>query len=262
MVHLHRNHFDLAENHCQRALSQARLYEGEEEMKTDLLCRALKVYGSLRVKQDKHDDAVAFAEEAYNCAAIAYNPVHLEVQRAAGILIDCLSRKGDLYNAERFAQATLDSLKDPANKVDQQSEEVARGYFDLANVIDEEDCVKAEMLARESLHIATIISIQDTVLAFYLATKELLERWLAISIKNNGPDGISTAIANANLGRFYHEVSKLQQLAEARKEHLHLSQTSYKEAVRIFTKILGPDNSRTIEFSSVLSSISLKLSET
>jgi ATP/maltotriose-dependent transcriptional regulator MalT len=96
--------------------------------------------------QPSRDDAVVF-----DYAAIAYNPV---VQKVAGTLIDCLNRKGDLYNAERFAQATLDSLKDLANKVDHHSDEVARGYSNLANVIHDEeqgDRVKAEMLARESL---------------------------------------------------------------------------------------------------------------
>jgi hypothetical protein len=34
-------------------------------------------------------------------------------------------------------------------------------------------------------------------------TKELLERFLAISIKNEGPDGINTAAANANLCFFF-----------------------------------------------------------
>jgi hypothetical protein len=46
---------------------------------------------------------------------MAYNPVHPAVQTAAGALIDCLVNKGDLKNAETFAQMTLDSLKDPAN---------------------------------------------------------------------------------------------------------------------------------------------------
>jgi hypothetical protein len=61
--------------------------------------------------------------------------VHPKVQEAAGTLIECLINKGDLYNAERFAEATLDSLKDPANGLDQESEEVAKGYYNLANVI-------------------------------------------------------------------------------------------------------------------------------
>jgi hypothetical protein len=45
------------------------------------------------------------------------------VQKAAGMLIECLVLKDDLYDAdaERFADATLDSLKDLANGFDQES---------------------------------------------------------------------------------------------------------------------------------------------
>jgi hypothetical protein len=43
LIYTFRNEFDLAENYCQISLSHARLYEGEEEMKTDLLCSALRV---------------------------------------------------------------------------------------------------------------------------------------------------------------------------------------------------------------------------
>jgi hypothetical protein len=60
--------------------------------------------------------------------------------------------KGDLCNAELYAQMKLDSLKDPRNGLDQQSEAVARGYYDLASVIKEQrgDMVEAEKLIRES----------------------------------------------------------------------------------------------------------------
>jgi hypothetical protein len=51
------------------------------------------------------------------------------------MLIECLIFKDDFYDAERIAQATLDSLKDSANGLDQQSKAVARGYYDLGNVI-------------------------------------------------------------------------------------------------------------------------------
>jgi hypothetical protein len=147
LLHLHRNRFDPAENHCQRAIFQARLYEAKEEMKTDLLCQALRVYSSLRETKGYYDDAVAFAEEAYDCAAIAYNPVHPEVQEAAGTLIHCLTKKGDLNNAELYAQVTLDNLKDPAYKMDQRSELVAKGYCNFAQVIDQQEQLQMEETA-------------------------------------------------------------------------------------------------------------------
>jgi hypothetical protein len=278
-VHLHRNQFDLANSCCQRALSHARLYEGEEEVKTQLLCQALTVYGKLQADEGKYADAVASAEEAYDCLAVAYNPVHPEVQKAAGTLIEYLTHKGDMYNSERFAQATLDSLKDPANKVDQQSEEVARGYYNLANVINQQkgDLVKAEMLARESLRILIQlfdnnhphVGISNGLLGNILQsqgnlgneTKELFERSLAINIKSDGPDGLNTAVANDNFGNFYEKKAESQQTAEIQKEYLHLSQSKYKEALRIYATTLGPDNPKTVQASSLLSSISRKLSE-
>jgi hypothetical protein len=185
-----------------------------------------------------------------------------------------------LYNAERFAQATLDSLKDPANKVDQQSEEVARGYYNLANVIslqEHGDLVKAEMLARESLRIFSRIfhshpctGLSTGLLACILQsqgnlgnkTLELFKWSLAMDIENSGPDGMNTAGSNINLGRFYHQLAESQQTTEARLENLYLSQSNFKEAVRIHTKILGPDNPKTVDASSILSSISSLLSET
>jgi tetratricopeptide (TPR) repeat protein len=131
LSYIRRNQFDLAENHCQQALIFAKLYEGKEELKTYLVYEALRVSYELHSTQGNYDEALTFAEEAYDCVAIAYNPVHPEVQDAASTLIECLVFKGDFDKAETFAQMTLDSLKDPGNGLDQQSEAVAAGYYDL-----------------------------------------------------------------------------------------------------------------------------------
>jgi hypothetical protein len=130
IIYMHTNLFNLAETHCERGLSFARLYKGTEDEKTDLLCRALRTFYEIRREEDNHADALTFAEEAYGCVAVAYNPVHPKVQKAASALIECLTDKGDLCNAELFAQMTLDSLKDPQNGLDQQSEAVANCYND------------------------------------------------------------------------------------------------------------------------------------
>jgi tetratricopeptide (TPR) repeat protein len=173
----------------------------------------------------------------------------------------------------------LDSLKDPANGLDQVSKEVATGYHNLANVINEQkgDFVKAEMLARESLRIRTRIYGNDHVnvgLSCHLLggilmsqvnlgdeTMELLERSLAIITKNGGPDGINSAAANLNLGAFYDQLADRQQNDERKIVYLHLSKAKYEEAVRIYTKIFGPNNPQSIGASSTLSIISPKLSE-
>jgi tetratricopeptide (TPR) repeat protein len=274
-----RNEFESAESYCQQALSHARLYEGKEEDKVDLVCRSLTAYCDLRAVQDNHIDALPFAEEAYDLFAIAYNPVHPKVQKAAGGLIECLLLNGDLYNAGRFAEANLGSLKDPANGLDQLSEEVASGYYNLASVIhkQEGDLVKAEALARESLRIRTHVYGNDNVnvglscdlLAHILMsqgnlgdeTMELLERSLANNTKNYGSDGTNTAISNFNLGNFYHHLADRQQIVPTKVEYLCLSKSKSEEAVRLYTKLFGPDNPKTIKASSKLSIILRKLSE-
>jgi hypothetical protein len=45
------------------------------------------------------------------------------------MLIECLIHKGDLVNAERFAQQTYENLRDRKNGIDQEGEEVAKGSY-------------------------------------------------------------------------------------------------------------------------------------
>lgn len=238
------------------------MYEGTEEEKADELCRAFSTYGELRAAQGNYVDAVIFAEENYNCAAVAYNPVHPKVQRAASFLIEYLNHSGEIDRAETFAQLTLESLKDPMNGLDQESKEVARGYYNLGNVIHGQkggDLVKAEMLVRESLRIGTRLSGDDDfdvgccagLLANILRsnsklgyeTKELFERSLAMSIKYCGRDGFNTAVNYFNMGRYYYTLAEVQGTAEMIREgYLLLSESNHMEALRIHSKIRGPDN--------------------
>jgi hypothetical protein len=44
------------------------------------------------------------------------------------MLIECLILNSDFDHAETFAQLTLESLKDPGNGLDQQSEAVAKRW--------------------------------------------------------------------------------------------------------------------------------------
>jgi tetratricopeptide (TPR) repeat protein len=255
------------------------LYEGEEEDKTDLVCEALRKSYELHRDQGKYHEALTFAEEGYNCVAIAYNPVHPEVQKAASMLIECFMFNGDFDHAETFAQMTLDSLKDPGNGLDQQSEAVANGYYDLGNVIYRQngDYVKAEKLTRESLRIRSRlydayhinVGYSSCLLATILQsqghlgseTQELHERSLAIDIKHFGSEGVHNATSNHNMGNFFNLRAEESQSAEAKKIHLKLAESKYKESLRIKSEVFGPDYPRTIRASSTLSIISLKLSE-
>jgi tetratricopeptide (TPR) repeat protein len=278
LSYIRRNQFDLAENHCQQALIFAKLYEGKEELKTYLVYEALRVSYELHRDQGNYNEALTFAEEAYNCVAIAYNPVHPEVQKATSTLIECLIFKGDFDHAETFAQMTLDSLKDPGNSLDQQSEAVAKGCHDLGSVINQQkgDYLKAEKLVRESLRIRSrlydahhqLVGISISTLAGVLQaqghlgseTKELHERALAINIRNCGPDGFNTAVLNFNIGNFYYLRAEESQTAETKEDNLQLSESKHKESLRIFTVVFGPDHPSTVKVSSALSIISRKLS--
>jgi hypothetical protein len=137
--------------------------------------------------------------------------------------------------------------------------------------------VKAEKLVRESLRIRTRLYRGDHVqvgmstglLASILQiqgklgneTKELYDRSLAIDIKNFGSDGINTASSNNNLGNFHHLQAEASLSAGIRKENLSLSVSKLKEALRIHTKLFGPDHPNTVQASSSLSIVSHKLSE-
>jgi hypothetical protein len=89
MVAMHRRQFDVAEGHCHRRLAHSRKFSIEGELKTTSIFNALGCYVDLRQYQGDFSGAVTFAEEAYNICVDAYDPVHFQVQQAAGMLIRC-----------------------------------------------------------------------------------------------------------------------------------------------------------------------------
>jgi hypothetical protein len=266
VIYCNRNQFEKSESHCQRGLLYARLYEGDVEAdKVELLCRALTVNQELRSIQGNFVDSLILAKESYNILAITYDPVHPEVQEAAFLLIDCLLKTNEIYDAERFAEATLASLKDPANGIDQQSDAVSQGYFILAKVILhqklEGNLNKGEMLARESLRIRELLFDKDhpyvgtscgllgNILSeqekFGNETKTMLERSLAIETKHYGPDGPNVANMHGNLGNYYLFLSLDQENVDRRKELLYQAKLKYKESIRLNTNMFGPSHPRT-----------------
>jgi hypothetical protein len=133
--------------------------------------------------------------------------------------------KGGLFNAERYAQVSYGNLRDKKNGIDQESEAVALGAYNLADMIYRQkgDWIKAEELARESLRIISLIdycnqySVGRT--CFLLSnilrgqgelgdeTRGLYERCLSIFISVEGPDGPNTASGNFNFGLFYWQLA-------------------------------------------------------
>jgi tetratricopeptide (TPR) repeat protein len=278
LVTMNRNQFDGAEGHSHRCLADARRLGVEGENKVTSIFEALIIYVELRQRQGDHSGAVTFAEEAYNVVVDAYDPVHRQVQQAAGMLINSLIQEGDLFNAERFAQQTYENLKDRKNGMDQEGEEVAMGSYNLADVIyrQEGDLLKAEKLAREALRISSLIHNSDDhkigvscdLLARILKhqgkfedeTKELFERSLAIFIRREGPDGANTAISNINIGCYYYELARRQLIIDTQRKYFLVSKSHMDEAFRISTKIYGPTHPNTVQAASTLSDIISALS--
>jgi hypothetical protein len=130
-----RRQFDIAEEHCQRCLAYAKRFGIEGEFKTTMILEALRSCVLLRQRQNDFSSAVNYAEEAYNLVVEAYDPVHPQVQEAAGVLIQILIANDDLYDAQRFAEITYSNLRDKKNGMDQESEVVANGAYNLAHVI-------------------------------------------------------------------------------------------------------------------------------
>jgi hypothetical protein len=180
--------------------------------------------------------------------------VHPQVQEAAGVLIYVLIAKSDLFNAERYAQVTCSNLRDKKNVIDQESEVVAMGAYNLANVIFKQkgDLIKAEEIARESLRIRTPIhdgNYSTVVLSCNLLdcnlsaqgksgdeTRGLYERSLAICIRDKGPDGENVATVNGHIGGFYYKLAKNQSIVDAMRTHLLLAKSHFVEAQRISSK--------------------------
>jgi tetratricopeptide (TPR) repeat protein len=238
----------------------------------------------LRQYQGDFSGAVSFAEEAYNVCVDAYDPVHPQVQKAAGILINCLINQGDLFNAERFAEQTYANLRDIKNGIDQKGDDVAMGAFNLANVILRQvdlqhvdgDLIKAEKLARESLRIRIRLYGSDdhrvgmncSILGRILMnrgelgdeTKELLERSLAIDVVNEGPDGQNTAGGNSAISQLYYNLAIIESVIIMKQAQLLVAKSHAEEAVRIETKIHDPTHPNNVAAASLLSKILRELS--
>jgi hypothetical protein len=214
IVTMDRRQFDKSEGHCQRLLAYSRrLVEGPE--KTSLIFEALSTYGGLHRHHWDNSGAVQFTEEAYNLVVEAYDCVHSQVQQAAGNLISILIAKGDLYNGERYPQVTYSNIRDKKNGMDQEGEESANSPYNLAEVIYQQngDMIKAEVLTREALYNRILIFGNDyrtvgttcLLLARILKaqgkfgdeTREIYDRSLAITIRDEGPNSGSTAIGQS-----------------------------------------------------------------
>jgi hypothetical protein len=100
------DHTNISEGHCRRCLLYSRRYQGGKE-KITMMFTALKTYCHLRSRQGNLEEALTFAEEAYNLVVETYDCIHPQVQEAAGVLINILISKGDLYDVSAYIKCAL-----------------------------------------------------------------------------------------------------------------------------------------------------------
>jgi tetratricopeptide (TPR) repeat protein len=275
---IHENLYDLADGHCHQCLKYSRRLGVDEKEKITAILAAFRLFVQLRQRQCNYPGATKFAEEAYILVSEAYDPVHTQVQEAAGVLINCLIHEGNLETAETYAQQTYDNLRDKKNGLNQESEDVAGGAHNLAHVLYQKsgDMIKAEKIAREVMRIRGQLHKHDHYLlgdsGILLArilesqgklgneTRELYERSLVIFVRHGGVDGLNTATGNTSIGDFYQQRAIESKTPASRKIELLKAQGYYKEALRIYNKIYGPHNSYTTETVSALRAIAFELS--
>jgi hypothetical protein len=257
--------YDTAEGHCQQCLSYVRKLRIEGEKKTTYIFRSLSMLCSLREHQARYSESATFAEEAYNLVVEAYDPVHPQVQEAAGLLINILIVIGNLFDAERYAQVTYGNLRDKKNGMDQESEAVAMGAFNLACVTYRQnvDLIKAEELARESLRIRSLIYDSDDskmALCYNLIarilqaqnklgdeTRDLFKRSLTIAIRNEGPDTDNDMTGKVFVGKFHHQLAYTKPTLELRRKELFEAKLYFQDIRRISSKIFGPTHLKTLD---------------
>jgi hypothetical protein len=186
--------------------------------------------------------------------------------------ISCYGYEGNLVDAERYAEVTYANLQDHKNGMDQESEDVAMGAYDLANVIlrQDGDLIKAGKLARESIRIRTqLFGSNYNTVGMYCdhlgniwnsqgklgdETRKLFERSLAVSYQIQGPNAQDTAAGNIYLGQYHRKLAWEQLTVESRREQL-ISKGYLEEGLRINTMIHGASHPDTVHDASILSMV-------
>jgi hypothetical protein len=218
-----------------------------------------------------------------------YDPEHPLVLEAGGKLIEILISMGEFYDAERFARVVYDGLTRPP--LDPESFEVARAASHIAeasynllkiNGIDSAgiDIEDAEMLARKAVCIfknldspvhntthdttysfCTLVEIKFFKNDFGEETKSLLEDFLSDAIIYHGPDMRVTSMAYRCLGGFHYKIAYTLLCNHAKREHLKLSESHFKEDLRINMIYDGPNDSTILKIRANLAAVSMTIEE-
>jgi hypothetical protein len=105
--------------------------------------------------------------------------------------------------------------------------------------------------------LATILHSQGK---FEDETKRSFERSLAIFIKNEGPDGVNTAMTSISTGSYYYELARIQPTVDTKRKHFLVSKSHIEEGFRNRTNIHGPIHPNTVQAASLLSILTRELS--
>jgi hypothetical protein len=213
-----------------------------------------------------------------------YNPEHPLVLEAAGKLIETPNQTGEYYDAERFARICYEARTRPP--LDSENFEAAEApcslacaFYELirANGSESADVEEAEMLARKAVlvmkelkglgsdYVGWSFGVLTLVLRFKKdygdETKKMLEDYFSDAIRYQGKDGDMTASAHDHLGHFHHDIIDTLSCNVAKRKHLHLAESHYKEVIRLCTKLLWPDSRNTLEAVLDLSAVSRALEQ-
>jgi hypothetical protein len=109
--------------------------------------------------------------------------------------------------------------------------------------------------------LATVLTRQTRQGKLGDETEGLYKRSLAISIRNEGPDGSNTAIGNKHLGLFHYRLAYEQVTVDLQQMQLLLAKSYFEEEIRIYLKIFGPTHLESVQAASNVADISRELSE-
>jgi hypothetical protein len=216
MITMERSQLDIADGHCKRCLTYARQFTAEGHHKTTAIFTGLCNYVYLRRREGKISTAVTFVEEALNLVVVAYDPVHLQVQEAAGLLIQCLIKTGNFFDAERYAEVTYSNLRDRKNGILQSEKNFGNKTKNLleqalANLIKNEGVDGVNVaggncsIGQFYLMVAMIQSTEDARRAQLLLAKSYQNEAYRIETKLYGPNHPQTISAKAQLSQILNQ---------------------------------------------------------
>ena len=268
-IYVEKLQFEEAERHCQQSLVFARQSQGE--YRTSSMFEGLKKLSALRRQQYQLSEAMELCEEAYIIVSRAHGPAHPLVQDAAAELIECLIQLERFPQAEAYARITYESMIDPRNGIDPESDGVARGMQQLAYVcsrmagegheaapdlIEEaHELIRKACRIMEELSSPNLAICLETLGEVLIArgiltdeTKGIFERVLAIYVDREGGGGHGTIQSLTSLGEFHVHLASTLPIGRERIQEVQIAKALNEDYAKMVTKIYGSDSVRMLEY--------------